>query len=64
LGRWILEHSEAEATRAGFAEFELMATLPGKRLYERCGYVAGAPVQHPLPGGMFITFVPMRKQAA
>ena len=64
LGRWILEHSEAEAARAGFAGFELMATLPGKRLYERCGYVAGAPVQHPLPGGMLITFVPMRKQAA
>ena len=64
LGRLILEHSEAEATRAGFAGFELMATLPGKRLYERCGYVPGSPIQHPLPGGMLITFVPMRKQAA
>jgi GNAT superfamily N-acetyltransferase len=64
LGRLILEHSEAEAIRAGFAEFELMATLPGKRLYERCGYVPGSPIQHSLPGGMLITFVPMRKQAA
>jgi len=64
LGRLILERSEAEAIRAGFAEFELMATLPGKRLYERCGYVSGSPIQHPLPGGLLITFVPMRKQAA
>ena len=64
LGRLILEHSEAEATRAGFTEFELMATLPGQRLYERCGYVPGSPIQHPLPGGLLITFVPMRKQPA
>ena len=64
LGRLLLEHSEAEATRTGFAAFELMATLPGQRLYARYGYVPGAPIQHPLPGEMFITFVPMRKQAA
>jgi GNAT superfamily N-acetyltransferase len=62
LGRLLLERSEAEATRAGFVEFELMATLPGKRLYENCGYVAGSPIQHPLPGGKLIRFVPMRKQ--
>jgi len=60
----ILEHSEAEAASAGFARFELMATLPGKRLYERRGYVPGSPIQHPLPGGLFITFVPMSKRAA
>ena len=63
LGRWILEHSEAEAARAGFTALELMATLPGKRLYEQCGYVAGPPIRHPLPGGLCITFVPMRKPA-
>jgi GNAT superfamily N-acetyltransferase len=64
LGRLILNHSEAEAARAGFAGFELMATLPGKRLYERCGYVSGLPIQYPLPGGLLIAFVPMRKQPA
>ncbi len=64
LGRLILQHSEAEARRAGFTGFELMATLPGKRLYERSGYVPGTPVEHPLPGGMLITFVPMTKQVA
>ena len=63
LGRWILDHSEAEAARAGFTALELMATLPGQRLYEQCGYVAGPSIRHPLPGGLFITFVPMRKQA-
>jgi hypothetical protein len=36
LGRWILERSEAEAARAGFTALELMATLPGQRLYTRC----------------------------
>lgn len=62
LGRLILEHCEAEAVRAGFSGFELMATLPGKRLYENCGYVPGTPIQHSLPGGLQITFVPMRKK--
>jgi GNAT superfamily N-acetyltransferase len=64
VGRWLLERSEAEAARAGFIAFELMATLPGKRLYENYGYVAGLSIQHPLPGGLFITFVSMKKQAA
>ena len=50
LGRRILERSEAEATRAGFTRLELMATLPGVRLYEKCGYLAGANIVHPLPG--------------
>jgi hypothetical protein len=38
-----------------------MATLPGRRLYERCGYVAQDAVQIPLQGDLQITFVPMRK---
>ena len=41
-----------------------MATLPGRRLYEACGYVAQPPLNHPLPGGIAITFVPMSKLAA
>lgn len=62
LGRLLLDRCEAEATRAGFNEFALMATLPGKRLYEVCGYVGSAPIEHPLPGGLSITFVPMTKR--
>ncbi len=61
LGRMLLDRCEAEAMRAGFTEFALMATLPGKRLYEVCGYVGTEIVEHPLPGGLHITFVPMIK---
>jgi GNAT superfamily N-acetyltransferase len=63
LGRRILERSEAEAMRAGFLRLELMATLPGVRLYEKYGYLAGASISHPLAGGLSITFVPMSKAA-
>lgn len=61
IGRVILGHSEREAARAGFTRCELMATLPGLRLYQACGYVPGEAIEHPLPGGLTITFVPMSK---
>lgn len=61
LGGMLLDRCEAEASHAGFTEFALMATLPGKRLYEVCGYAAGPSIEHPLPGGLSITFVPMTK---
>lgn len=63
LGRRILERSEADAAQAGFSRLELMATLPGVRLYEKCGYLAGASIVHPLSGGLSIVFVPMSKAA-
>ena len=62
LGRAILERSEAEALSVGFSTFELMATLPGVRLYQKCGYVAGEAVTYPLPDGLSIRFVPMSKR--
>ena len=61
LGRAILARSETDARRAGFTRFELMATLPGVRLYAQCGYVAQAPISYPLPDGLSIPFVPMSK---
>ena len=61
IGRAILARSEAEAIRAGFSSFEMMATLPGVRLYERCGYTPDAAIDYPLPGGLSIRFVPMHK---
>ncbi len=64
LGRSILARSEAEAIQAGFSAFELMATLPGVRLYEKCGYVAADPISHPLQDGLTIRFVPMHKRVA
>lgn len=63
LGRTLLEHSETEAQSAGFRVFELMATLPGVRLYEKFGYQPGDAVNHPLPDGLTIRFVPMTKRA-
>jgi GNAT superfamily N-acetyltransferase len=62
LGRAILARSELQAIQAGFSAFELMATLPGARLYEACGYRRGNPLEHPLPGGHSIRFVPMVKR--
>jgi GNAT superfamily N-acetyltransferase len=61
LGRAMLALCESEAQSSGFAAAELMATLPGVRLYAACGYESQAPVDHTLPNGTAIRFVPMRK---
>ena len=61
IGRALLERCEAEASEAGFRSTELMATLPGRRLYEACGYEAGEPIEYPLANGLTIQFVPMTK---
>jgi GNAT superfamily N-acetyltransferase len=61
LGRMLLEHSEQAAMRAGFTAFEMMATLPGIRLYERFGYAGTERVRYPLGAGISIEFLPMRK---
>jgi GNAT superfamily N-acetyltransferase len=64
IGSAILEYCEEKAWAAGFRRFELMATLPGRRLYEARGYVAAEPIQWNLGDGLTIEFVPMSKQAA
>ncbi len=64
LARMLLEHSESEARRAGFATMELMATLPGIPFYERCGFVRGAPLEYPVPGGARLPMVAMHKRIA
>jgi GNAT superfamily N-acetyltransferase len=64
IGRRLLARSEAAARAHGFAAAELLATLPGQRLYRACGYVAGAPIRHPLGGGLTLELVPMRKALA
>jgi GNAT superfamily N-acetyltransferase len=61
IGRALLARCEADALRAGFSSLETMATLPGMRLYLKCGYAAEAMIDHPLPGGLTIRFVPMHK---
>lgn len=61
IGSAILERCEAEARRHGFRRAEMMATLPGKRLYEARGYVPGERVRYSVGPGVAIEFVPMSK---
>jgi GNAT superfamily N-acetyltransferase len=62
LGRLLLDRCESAARQRGFSKFELMATLPGVRLYAACGYVAGDAVEYALSASRTITFVPMTKR--
>jgi GNAT superfamily N-acetyltransferase len=61
IGRAILERCEAEARAHGFRRFELMATLPGVRLYRECGYAGETRIQYEMRPGLMIEFVPMSK---
>ena len=62
LGTLLLERCERDARAEGFTRLELMATLPGVRLYTARGFVAGEPVEHALAPGRTIGFVPMHKR--
>ncbi len=61
IGSAILARCEADALAHGFHRAELMATLPGVRLYAARGYRGDTRVRHPLGRGMSIEFVPMSK---
>jgi GNAT superfamily N-acetyltransferase len=61
IGSSLLAHCESEARRRGFGRTELMATLPGVRLYAARGYLAGPRVRHELGPALAIDFVPMSK---
>ena len=61
FGRALLERCERDAAAHGFKRFELMATLPGVRLYAACGFAPGAQIRWPLGDGVAIEFVPMSK---
>lgn len=62
VGRAILAACESAARACGFRSLELMATLPGVKLYRACGYEGDARVEYELGGGVSIEFVPMRKE--
>lgn len=64
VGKALLEHCEAEALRHGFTEAELMATLPGVKLYGRYGYVGDAVQRFKQLNGVEVPFVPMKKKLA
>jgi GNAT superfamily N-acetyltransferase len=61
LGSAILERCETEASACGFRRFEMMATLPGARLYERYGYRGTERIHYEMQPGLTIEFIPMKK---
>jgi N-acetylglutamate synthase-like GNAT family acetyltransferase len=61
IGRLLLTHCEHEAKRAGFKQAELVATLPGVKLYAALGYEEIERKSYPLDGSVSIEFVTMRK---
>lgn len=62
IGRLLLAHCEREARAAGFRTVELLATLPGRRLYAALGYVGEQRETHTIGDGVAIDFIPMKKQ--
>jgi GNAT superfamily N-acetyltransferase len=64
IGRTLLAHCEHAAYAAGYRSAELVATLPGQRLYRAFGYSGETRVTYPLANGLSIDFVPMRKVLA
>ena len=61
IGRALIERCETEALAHGFRSTELVATLPGHRLYRAFGYIGDECMEYQLPGGVAIEFIPMRK---
>jgi GNAT superfamily N-acetyltransferase len=61
IGTMLLKRCEEEAQARGFSAVELMATLPGAKLYAARGYQGGEMVQYEVGPGESIEFIPMRK---
>src|SRR5580693_8650503 len=61
IGSLILARCEQEARARGFSQVELMATLPGVKLYAARGYVGADLVHYDVGLGESIEFIPMRK---
>jgi len=62
VGTLLLERCESEARARGFSRVEMMATLPGVRLYAARGYVGTQHVSYDVGNGEHIDFVPMSKE--
>jgi len=61
IGSALLDHCEREARAHGYACAELMATLPGVKLYAARGYLGSPMVHFDVGSGEAIEFIPMRK---
>ncbi|NHC37591.1 GNAT family N-acetyltransferase [Scytonema millei VB511283] len=64
IGRAILQRCELQAQASGFRSLELMATLPGVKLYRAYGYTGSDSVTYTIGNGVSIEFVPMSKTIA
>jgi GNAT superfamily N-acetyltransferase len=62
IGSLLLDHCESQARAYGYREVELMATLPGAKLYAARGYAPGSRVHFNVGSGESIEFIPMRKR--
>jgi GNAT superfamily N-acetyltransferase len=63
LGSMLLNHCETQARDQGFRTFEMMATLPGVKLYEIHGYKSLKDVTYTLPDNTTLGLVHMVKDA-
>src|SRR5215216_4955220 len=61
LGSMLLKHCEREAQLNGFTQLEMMATLPGAKLYTTCGYQGASDELVKCPNGISIKFIRMTK---
>ncbi|WP_133135710.1 GNAT family N-acetyltransferase [Legionella rowbothamii] len=61
LGSMLLKHCEHEALLNGFTQFEMMATLPGVKLYTTLAYKAVCEEVITLPNNVSLRFVRMMK---
>ena len=62
IGTQILARCESDARAHGFRAAELMATLPGEKLYAALGYEVVERVEYEMDDGVVIALVRMRKE--
>ena len=62
IGKTILHRCESDARADGFQSLEMMATLPGLKMYQAFGYVVGERVLYKMDDGVAIEFVRMSKR--
>ncbi|KTD71064.1 MULTISPECIES: GNAT family N-acetyltransferase [Legionella] len=61
FGTMLLEYCEQQALFHGFTKMEMMATLPGVKLYQTCGYQIEQPEYFALPDGKQFKMLKMIK---
>jgi len=62
IGKTILHRCESDAQAHGFQSLEMMATLPGLKMYQVFGYVISERVLYKMDDGVPIEFVRMNKR--